>query len=354
MLTPALIVQFVTGWTQSIYYAITVRVGDPKPQPGSPRHVEHRRRIHILVVSLYLLYTIYEADHDLRRIGSFYTDLGVATSATDRDIKSRFRRLAAVYHPDKAGSDAPDAAAYFMHLKTASDTLTEPAKRFAYDRFGAEVVGWQHCSSVRDFVARGVFQGVLPHYGVAAAAMYVFGLLGYMDWGKYYRWLLLVVLCVFELHVVTRPNMPHFVERFINPALTTLTTHPPFLQFQLISLLRKVCITLYIAFSQIGPLLNPQRQAAKKAAEGGEAAVREGLQRLEGAAAALDTEAARLLDMEMAPLVGDPEAVASLRGKVKEWLVQNTIRADPMVRDALGNSLKKRRIDAPSGAKGNR
>ena len=56
----------------------------------------------------------------------------------------------------------------------------------------------------------------------------------------------------------------------------------------------------------------------------------------------------------MAPFAGDEEMLASLKGKIKEWLVQNTIRADPMVRDALGRSLQKRRVDAPAGAKGNR
>ena len=56
----------------------------------------------------------------------------------------------------------------------------------------------------------------------------------------------------------------------------------------------------------------------------------------------------------MAPFAGDPELVKSMRGKLREWLVQNTIRSDPMVKDALGNSFKRRRADAPAGAKGNR
>jgi hypothetical protein len=82
--------------------------------------------------------------------------------------------------------------------------------------------------------------------------------------------------------------------------------------------------------------------------------VRQGLDRLEEAARGLDGDAARLLDMEMAPFTGDQEALAGIRVKLREWLVQNTIRADPVVRDALGNSFRKRRIDAPAGARGNR
>ncbi|RWA03084.1 hypothetical protein EKO27_g12021, partial [Xylaria grammica] len=77
-----------------------------------------------------------------------------------------------------------------------------------------------------------------------------------------------------------------------------------------------------------------------------------GLDRLEHAARSLDADAARLMELEMAPFVGDPEVIKDMRSKLKEWLVQNTIRADPMVRDALGKSLQKRRVNAPAGAKG--
>ena len=65
-----------------------------------------------------------------------------------------------------------------------------------------------------------------------------------------------------------------------------------------------------------------------------------------------DKEAERLMAMEMAPYVGDPRAVKEVQARVKEWLVQNTVRSDPMVRDALGNVLKRRRADAPAGARG--
>ncbi|KAH0426575.1 DnaJ domain-containing protein [Colletotrichum camelliae] len=342
-----------TFWVQSIYYGLAIRAGDPKPQPGSAKYAIHRRRIYILVVSVYLLYTLIEADHTLRRQGTFYTDLDVAASAPVRIIKSRFRRLAAVYHPDKQTGDSSAAAARFMHLKTASETLSDPNRRFAYERFGPVVGNWQHCKTVYDFVSAGVFSGTIPHYGIAAAATYGLGLLGYLDWGRYWRWVVLLTFFVAELIVVTRPEMPPYLA-MANTALSTILRRPPYLQFQLVSLARQAAVTMYIAFSQIGPLLNPQGQAAQRAAEGSAAAVDEGLQRLENLVRGLDGEANRLLDMEMTPFMGDKEALSSVRAKVKDWLVQNTIRADPMVRDAMGNSFRKRRVDAPAGAKGNR
>ena len=78
---------------QTVYYGIAIRVGDRKPEPGSARYARDRRRIHILVISLYLLYTIYEADWEVRRAGDFYQTLGLRPDVQDKEIKSRFRRL---------------------------------------------------------------------------------------------------------------------------------------------------------------------------------------------------------------------------------------------------------------------
>lgn len=341
----------VTGWLQSVYYGVTIRAGDPKPQPGSPRYITHRRRIHIIVVSAYLLYTIYEADWDIRRASDFYQDLGIPHSATDREIKSRFRRLAAIHHPDKVSSSSPNSEGYFLHLKTAQDTLLNPAKRFAYERFGPGMVEWQRCASIRDYLAQGL-QSTLPYYGAAAIFMYILGMLGYLDWGKYWRWLTLVVLCGFELHTISRPYFPIFAEKLVNPILTTCTRHPPYLPFQLIQLARKISITLYIAFSQIGPLLQPPTQTPSSSDP--EIQLRQNLDRLEATVKAADVEATRQMGMEMSPFATDQQALKEVTGKVTNWLVQNTIRNDPMVRDAIGRSLQRRRTDAPAGARGNR
>ncbi len=340
----------MTGWVQNIYYGVIIRAGDPKPQPGSPRYNLHRRRIHIIVVSAYLLYTIYEADFQIRQAGDFYSDLGLPFSSSDREIKSRFRRLASKYHPDKVTS-SPSSEGYFVHLKLAQDTLLNPAKRFAYERFGPDITQWQRCSNVRDFVLQGM-QNTLPYYGMAAIFMYIMGMLGYLEWGKYWRWLTMIILCVFELHTITRPYFPPVATNIINPILTTLTSHPPYLPFQLILLARKLSITLYIAFSQIGPLL--QATSAVPANANPEVALNQQLERLKATAQATDMEAARLLSLEMSPYAGDEPVLKDVKGKVKEWLVQNTIRNHPDVRDAMGNALKRRRPDAPAGARGNR
>lgn len=338
----------MTSWVQTIYYGLTIRAGDPKPRPGSPQHAAHRRIIQILVVTFYLLYTIYEADHDLREQSHYYADLRLGFDATDKDIKSRFRRLAAVHHPDKSSSgSANDSANYFIHLKLASDTLQDAAKRFAYERFGPSVHNWKKCVTIKDYVTRGVLTNILPYYGVGAVSIYVLGLFGYMDFGRFYRWLILLALCVFELHVVTRPHHPTYLN-IINTVVTTFSKHPPYLPFQLVTLARKVTVTMYIALAQIGPLvqahLNPDEQRAN---ESEEKALKKGLERLGQATQALDFEASKLIDVELVPFKADPQQASNLQGKMREWLVQNTIRGDPMVRDALGKSLRRRRGEQP-------
>ncbi|KAF3058443.1 hypothetical protein GL218_05704 [Daldinia childiae] len=243
----------VTGWVQSIYYGLTIRAGDRKPAPNSPRYAEHRRRIHILVVSL----------RASRRHRARYQE--------------PFPPSRALHHPDKVmssagGGDAADSADFFMHLKTASDTLVDPARRFAYERFGPDIVAWKHCVTIRDYVIRGV-QVLVPYYGFAAVAM------------------------------------------------TAATA---------------------------------AKSEGMKPGEASEKALQQSLDRLEQTAWSMDVDAARLMELEMAPFAGDAEVIGSMRSKLKEWLVQNTIRADPMVKDALGRSFQKRRVDAPAGAKGNR
>jgi hypothetical protein len=259
--------------------------------------------------------------------------------------------LAAKFHPDKTSSTTQTSEGYFVHLKQAQDILLDPVKKFAYERFGPEITQWRHCSSIRDYLGRGI-STILPYYGACAMFMYVLGMFGYLEWGKFWRWLIFAVICVFELHTISRPYFPPIATKFINPLLTVFTNHPPYLPFQLVQLARKISVTVYIAFSQIGPLLKSPEVSRLNSDP--KAVLHQQLNRLEMTTKAADADATRLMDMERAPFIGDPQALREVQGKIKEWLVQNTIRNDPEVKDALGRLFKKRRVDAPTGAKGNR
>lgn len=65
----------------------------------------------------------------------YYEVLGVARDASDRDIKSAFRRLARELHPD-VNPDDPTAEERFKEVAEAYEVLSDADQRARYDRFG--------------------------------------------------------------------------------------------------------------------------------------------------------------------------------------------------------------------------
>lgn len=72
----------------------------------------------------------------------YYKILGVDKKATEKEIKSAYRKLAKKYHPDINSS--PDAEARFKEVNEANEVLSDPEKRAKYDQLGADWKRWQH------------------------------------------------------------------------------------------------------------------------------------------------------------------------------------------------------------------
>lgn len=65
-------------------------------------------------------------------MSNYYTILGVNFSASSAEIKSKFKRLAIQYHPDKNPNN-PEAEEKFKLVNEAYQTLSDPAKKTHYD-----------------------------------------------------------------------------------------------------------------------------------------------------------------------------------------------------------------------------
>ena len=66
----------------------------------------------------------------------YYATLGVQKSASGKDIKQAFRKLARKYHPDVNPGDKA-AEARFKEINEANEVLSDPDKRRKYDELGA-------------------------------------------------------------------------------------------------------------------------------------------------------------------------------------------------------------------------
>lgn len=70
----------------------------------------------------------------------FYQILGVNRTASDKEIKQAYRRLARKHHPD-LNPDDKSAEARFKEINAAYQVLSDPEKRKKYDQFGDQ---WEY------------------------------------------------------------------------------------------------------------------------------------------------------------------------------------------------------------------
>jgi curved DNA-binding protein len=70
----------------------------------------------------------------------YYQILGLPKTASDKEIKSAYRKLARKFHPD-LNPDDKEAHKKFQELNEANEVLSDPEKRKKYDQYGQD---WQH------------------------------------------------------------------------------------------------------------------------------------------------------------------------------------------------------------------
>jgi len=99
---------------------------------------------------------------------NYYDTLGVSETASDNEIKSAFRKLAAKHHPDKGGD-----ANKFKEINEAYDTLKNTQKRQEYDtmrKYGERSFGSGEGFSfnMNDLFDEDVFQDFFSGFGFSS------------------------------------------------------------------------------------------------------------------------------------------------------------------------------------------
>jgi len=96
-----------------------------------------------------------------------YTVLGVSRSASEKDIKSAYRKLAKKYHPDQ-NPDDPTAHAKFAEATHAYDLLSDSAKRGQFDRGEIDAEGNPRFAGFGNGGFGGASRGARPGAGAGA------------------------------------------------------------------------------------------------------------------------------------------------------------------------------------------
>ena len=76
----------------------------------------------------------------------YYQTLGVSRTASEKEIKSAYRRLARQYHPDI--NKDPKATERFKVINEAYEVLSDPKKRGKYDQLGAD---WERIEREQEY-----------------------------------------------------------------------------------------------------------------------------------------------------------------------------------------------------------
>src|SRR6187401_2115427 len=93
----------------------------------------------------------------------YYATLGVAKTATEKELKQAFRKLARKFHPDVNPGDKA-AEHKFKEINEAYEVLGDPAKRKKYDELGANWRAYEQAGAGQGFDPS-QFGGARVNYG---------------------------------------------------------------------------------------------------------------------------------------------------------------------------------------------
>ncbi|CAG8611815.1 5902_t:CDS:2 [Acaulospora morrowiae] len=287
-----------TSFIQTFCYKIAHCVGVKYPKPGQPRHATHYRWIYTFVVLAYLVYTIVNVIYSIQP--NYYAALNIDQDFSAKEIKNNFRKLQLLFHPDKNQDEA--ALANFIALRVAYETLMDPTKRFAYDRFGPEIENCNNCLTIRDYLAHG-WSSFIGFYLGVGLVLFILNILGKGQFGRFWRFVVFFGVACIESLIILHPDtlaiIPFGLSRWVI--------------FEQVTILRQLFITVFIAISQVGPVLFPAESIDERYL----------LRELESLSNAAIEDSKSMLRASFQPFREDPAAQVELRRKMEELVIDN-------------------------------
>lgn len=157
-------------------------------------------------------------------------------------------------------------------------------------------------------------------------------------------------MIVLELALITRPQAVFMPAAYLPDAISIWLPSRSFhlLPFQIMTIARRVMISLHIFISQMGP---SRGQGQPVRADGGVSPqTMQQLVKLVQTAQQTDLEATRNLQLAQAPFRGDRETISSLRRGMQEALVLAGVRSSPGVQQAVNEVLQRRQGSSADGS----
>ncbi|KAI0034836.1 hypothetical protein K488DRAFT_44562, partial [Vararia minispora EC-137] len=221
------------------------------PRPLSQQQRARQfRMVYAFVVLSYLFYNFVDAM--LSVPPSFYERLGVTPEADENSIKLAFRAFARRNHPDRVGAAG---TAVFVAVRSGYDALMNPTKRWAYDRFGPDVLDCITCMTEGDFLYHGLISSLGFHIASSITLLCFYAFSGHSK-TTFWRCIIYTALAAGEYAFIfgIKPSMRTPYDDPLNVFEYMVPTRVP---FQHVKFLHHAFVFLSVALSRVFPVLFP-------------------------------------------------------------------------------------------------
>jgi len=233
---------FATRHCLNFFHKFLQSRGHAIPQPGSRAWIQQYRYTFAVVVLGYLGYNLVEASRTAP--ANFFQIVGVSPNADENTLTKAFRAFARANHPDRVGKQGEDL---FMQVRVAYESLKNPTTRFAYERFGPDVLTWRDCKTTKEYLKKGLIHGSGFYIASAVILLLMSGLTRPSP-VAFWRYVLFFALFASELTLIVGYDAIGFLSAIF-----------PFrVAFQHVLFLHQLFMFFSVAISRVFPVLFPE------------------------------------------------------------------------------------------------